>query len=103
MGYDNIHQRSADRKLCVVRRDGADPADLGQDGQAGHHAGPPDDWDGQPLPHRGGLHGSGLEQVCTECRENNISDDIMSKSGCSGDLSQIFLPRQSCRQSQPTS
>ena len=62
---DNILQRTADRKLCPVRGDGADPADLGQDGQAGDHAGPSDDRDGQPLPHRGGLHGSGLEQVNT--------------------------------------
>ena len=62
---NNVQQRPPDRKLCLVRRDGAGPADLGQDGQAGRHAGPPDDRDGQPLPHRGGLHGSGLEQVNT--------------------------------------
>ena len=86
-------QRTADWKLCPVRGDGPDPPDLGQDGQAGHHARPPDDGDGQPLPHRGGLHGSGLEQVNTP-RAKKI---IFLMTLCPNQVTLGIYPEYSCQ------
>ena len=63
MTIHQVKSRSSGWKLCRLRGGSTDPPSLGQDGQAGHHARPPHDGHGQPLPHRGRLHGAGLEQV----------------------------------------